>query len=267
MAGAPRRARTLVVLLDRLRRPLAESLTASRRLLADKGRLAILQARDDPRELTVALSEAGFVILKLDEVVPGAQGATSSSAPTGRATRSRSCRCSGAASSSSAASSAGAGSTGRTPTATLKISEAFTGGRPARGPLRRLSGALPRRDRTEASPAAAGPPDRRHHDRAVLPPRGPRSDEPPRPHRPPLLRPVLRGAGGLQLRVQHRQHPALLDELRGRPAAGRPAVPRAWICEQRPRRRPHPLLWTARRLPGRADHRISTRAGTTSSAG
>ena len=40
-----------------------------RQLLADKGRLLMLGPANDPRELTVALSEAGFVVVRMDEVV------------------------------------------------------------------------------------------------------------------------------------------------------------------------------------------------------
>jgi hypothetical protein len=40
-----------------------------RQLLVDKGRLLMAGHATDPRELTVALSEAGFVIVKMDEVV------------------------------------------------------------------------------------------------------------------------------------------------------------------------------------------------------
>ncbi len=44
-------------------------LASLRRLLVDKGRLLIVGHPTDPRELTVALSEAGFVVVKLGEVV------------------------------------------------------------------------------------------------------------------------------------------------------------------------------------------------------
>ena len=62
--STPEESQDAVVLLDSSR-PLTEALAAAHRLLRDKGRLAILRP-DDPRQLTVALSEAGFVILKPD---------------------------------------------------------------------------------------------------------------------------------------------------------------------------------------------------------
>lgn len=58
-AGEPE-SQDAVLLLDP---PLAETLAAARRLLRDKGRL-VNPWPDDPRPLAVALSEAGFVILK-----------------------------------------------------------------------------------------------------------------------------------------------------------------------------------------------------------
>lgn len=44
-------------------------LASVRQLLADKGRLLLIGHGTDPRELTVALSEAGFVVVKMDEIV------------------------------------------------------------------------------------------------------------------------------------------------------------------------------------------------------
>lgn len=44
-------------------------LASLRRLLVDKGRLLMIGQGTDPRELTIALSEAGFVVVKLDEIV------------------------------------------------------------------------------------------------------------------------------------------------------------------------------------------------------
>ena len=46
-----------------------ERLADLRPLLVDKARLLLIGHAADPRELTVALSEAGFVVVKLDEVV------------------------------------------------------------------------------------------------------------------------------------------------------------------------------------------------------
>lgn len=57
--SAPEESQDAVVLLD----PAAETLAAARRVLRDKGRL-VIPWPDDPRPLAVALSEAGFVILK-----------------------------------------------------------------------------------------------------------------------------------------------------------------------------------------------------------
>ena len=61
------------------------------------------------------------------------------------------------------------------------------------------------------------PPGRRHHDRPPPSPRRPRPHQPARPHRAALLRAPVRRQGRLQLRLQHRQHPALLAALRRRP--------------------------------------------------
>lgn len=58
--SAPEESQDAVVLPDP---PSRETLAAVRRLLRDKGRL-VIPWPDDPRQLAVALSEAGFVILK-----------------------------------------------------------------------------------------------------------------------------------------------------------------------------------------------------------
>ncbi|HYU33887.1 MAG TPA: GNAT family N-acetyltransferase [Thermoanaerobaculia bacterium] len=55
------------VLLEGLEEADRSLLADLRRLLADKGRLLIARQRSTPQELTVALSEAGFVIVKADE--------------------------------------------------------------------------------------------------------------------------------------------------------------------------------------------------------
>ncbi len=59
------------VLLDRSEEPLPALLTRLHGLLADKGRLVIAGPEPGPSELTITLSEAGFVVLKQEEV-PGA---------------------------------------------------------------------------------------------------------------------------------------------------------------------------------------------------
>ena len=67
-AGEP--AFAAAVLLDRAEEPLPALLAGLHRLLADKGRLVIAGPEPGPRELTITLSEAGFVVLKQEEV-PG----------------------------------------------------------------------------------------------------------------------------------------------------------------------------------------------------
>lgn len=56
------------VLLDRSEEPLPALLVTIHRLLADKGRLVIAGPEPGPRDLTVALSETGFVVLEQEEI-------------------------------------------------------------------------------------------------------------------------------------------------------------------------------------------------------
>ncbi len=245
-----------VVLAAPDRGALSGVLQAARRLLREKGRLLIAgPASDLPAgELVVALSEAGFVILRgrpPSRGLPRAQGELPRPRVQGRRR---------GADPSDVPPQLPRGTEPRVlalgvpgePLWDAEDQRSLHRGRSAGGPLCRLPGALPSRGRRQAS-SPPRPPGRRHHDRARLPPRRTRADQPPRQDRPPLLRPVLRRPGRLQLRVQHREHPTLLDELRGRPPAGGSAVPRA-LPQAAPPRSPQPLL---SRLAGYRVERIA----------